>query len=250
MHKSFYTFTMAAAALLALAAPARAMDDAERARQMNVYKTYQQTGEGMVTTTTVTTQTTTQPPAPYAAAPVPAEQTDDAAGKGQMSPLNDNGTPMNIAPLSQTMGVSKSMHERELQAYDAYKRSELPATTSTTVTTTDSPVIAPPASTTDPLVSTTTEKTTTTDYTVTSRKVGLVGNRPYPAQTSEMQGGVVRDTIVNGVTQPQQVVVPDQVQETIKDVHIGDGNYYSGKPAAQVYQSDTVKVIDTGSFNN
>ncbi len=137
---------IAALLLTGFAAPASAMDDAERARQMNVYKAYQQTGQGIVTTTTtVTTQETATPAAPVAArAPeiLPVAAPNRKIAKGQMSPLNDDGTPMNVKPDADTMGVTPARQAQEMEAYEAYKAGRL-AQSGVTTTTVETTVTAP-----------------------------------------------------------------------------------------------------------
>lgn len=120
----------------------------------------------------------------------------------------------------------------------------------TTLTRSDStmPISAYVAPGTEPTV--TTEKTTTTDYTVSKRKVGLVGNRPYAPVTQNVPGGATLERTVNGVEVAKEVITPDPVAGL--KTQNAEGDYYSNKPEAKVYEkTDTnVRVINTGSFNH
>lgn len=199
-----------------LATPAQAMDDAERARQMELFNA-QMGGGAMVTTTTATTATMPVPNAPTK----------------QMSPLNDNGTPMNIPAMAESLGATETKTQTSVVLPP---QAVTPAPAMMAVTTTQTM----PATT-------TTEKTTETDYTVTQRKVGLVGNRPFPATTSQIQGGSVQEITVNGQLVSHEVLRPDPLLTN----QPAEGDYYSNRRAAQVYtQGDSnVRVINTGRYN-
>lgn len=299
------------------AASAHAMDDAERARQMQLYAS-QNNGGAMVTTTTnvptpmphvlpagattitasKTTASRSEPVAPMVmttestapanttsimattrsmpivetettqtttvSAPVTTTETKATA---QMSPLNDNGTPMNEAPIAGTLGTTTqttsqtptvtttttmSAHDREMQAYEAWKASQPQA--AIVVPNAVAPVAygnAPQSiMTTGPVTTTTTEEqTTTTNYVVSKQKVGLVGNRPYPAVTSELPGGVTKQVTVNGVANAPEILVPDAVAPMKDEQPTGD--YYASRRGAEVYKGTigSVRVHETGKFN-
>jgi hypothetical protein len=268
----------------ALTSAALAMDDAERARQMELYNAQTNGGAAVTTTTTaptampapftphalpagapaitasktdvsrsmpvpenVTTQTTVTTTA-ATSAPTPVAKTQ------QMSPLNDDGTPMAVVPKAETLGdvsadaaaqsSGMSGHDREMKAWQEWQaqNAQTPAAPATTVTTTTTAVA--PA-----MPVTTQENTTTTNYTVTTRKVGMVGSRPYPVSTSQMPGGVTKQVTVNGVAEAPQVIVPDNVAP-MKDQQ-PSGDYYASPRGAAVYKGTvgSVRVHQTGTFN-
>lgn len=287
------TKLMLAALLLTVSASAAmAMNDAERARQMELYNASGNGGAMITTETRVTPQqtTTTQTTAGTTTATVPVYSTQGLSQRStpevvgtatvqvpetktetttnkQMSPLNDDGSPMAVAPKAESLGETtqtlsstpaavqvtttaatpaKSVQERQLEAHEAWKTANPQAVDPNAPYV---PPVAPAAAiatTIGPV--TTTEKTTTTNYTVTTRKVGMVGNHPYPAQTNDMAGGVVRETNVNG-TVSSEVVTPDPVAG-LKDQQ-ATGDYYANPQGAAVYRGTvgSVRVHETGKFN-
>jgi hypothetical protein len=297
---------LSAALLGCFTATASAMDDAERARQMELYKS-QNAGGAMVTTTTTTAPTPM--PEPFTPHALPAGAPSITASKAmisrsmpvdetttttqqttvttataapapiakQMSPLNDDGTPMDVPAKASTLGATEvsgaaaastlSEHDREMQAYKEWQASQTPITqsqtTTTTTTTTAQPAVQPNAMLAVPdmtpvytdaaiipdRAATTTmdEKTTTTNYTVSQRKVGLVGNRPYQPVTTQVSGGVTREVAINGVPRAPEVVVPDTVASMANTQ--ATGNYYSSRQAARYYKDTGVQVHDTGALN-
>lgn len=101
------------------------------------------------------------------------------------------------------------------------------------------------------IVSTTVEKTTATSYTKTTRKVGLVGGRPYKGHSEELEGGVRKDTSVNGMQTTSEIIVPDTVAKQAEMVK--DENYFTNKyKAAKVYEADhsNVHVRNNGKLNH
>ncbi|NBX66716.1 MAG: hypothetical protein EBQ96_06960 [Proteobacteria bacterium] len=60
-----------------------------------------------------------------------------------------------------------------------------------------------------PKVTKTLERTTTKTYTVSKRKLGHVGGRPYPTRTETVDGGVVVEKFVNDTKTDTQVIKPD-----------------------------------------
>lgn len=107
-----------------------------------------------------------------------------------------------------------------------------------------STVIVPATST------TTVEKTTATSYTVTKRKVGLVGGRPYKPHSKDLEGGVRKDITVNGQKVETEIIIPDTV--AAKADTIAEGDFYTNEPAAKVYEMDgksNVQVRYTGRLN-
>ncbi len=150
------------------------------------------------TTTQQTMTTTTTAAAPAAAAldiPSAPVATATAAptpvATGQMSPLNDDGTPMKIAAdassLGQTKtssdklaslsggasaGYAKARHEREMQAWQQWQSASVAAptvqkqeTTTTVTTTASTPLVAPAAA---PATTTTVTTTETAPVTPTA----------------------------------------------------------------------------------
>lgn len=204
---------------LLTATQAFAMDDAERARQMEAYNA--QMG-----------------------ASVSADDAS-AASQAQVTATPASVTTTSTTTLDTFAPNRKSQKEREMEAYQAYVASQGNPQATGEAMQAATTVMVPAGN-----VTTTVEKTTATNYTVSKRKVGLVGNRPYPATTEEMAGGATMQTIVNGVETENKVIAPDPVAELKNEKASGD--YYSGKPEAEVYVSadSNVRVHDTGSFNN
>lgn len=93
------------------------------------------------------------------------------------------------------------------------------------------------------------EKTTATSYTVSKRKVGLKGGRPYKPQTEEVEGGVRKDISVNGVPVETQVIIVDAIAPIANSATEGD--YYTNKPEAMVYeqQDSNIHVHNIGRLN-
>ena len=207
---------LTAALVLLSFTSAHAMDDAERTRQMELYKV-QSGGGAMITTTTSTSAIAPQPNAPTQ----------------QMSPLNDNGTPMNVPAMAESLGATEVKSQTSV-VLPVETPNFIPATTVMTTQTA-------------PVTTTTTEMTTQTDYTMTQRKVGLVGNRPFPATTSQIQGGSTKDISVNGQLVSHEVLTPDPVLNN----QTPEGDYYSNRRAAKVFAEgdSNVRVINTGRFN-
>lgn len=249
LYKAALLLTLAPAAFTA----AHAMDPAERARQMEIYNAHTTTGVAVVTKETALPAATAQAEAPAKAITEAAAETF-AAGR-------------------------KSDQGRQLEAYKAWQEGQQPAAvaqpaTQRTAQATLPPVAVPPVTTdTSTIVAqndgaqnntasdapqlvgeavtthTTTEKTTATNYTVTTRKVGLVGGRPYSPRTKELAGGVTRETIVDGVSSTQ-VVAPDTVAPLKNQP--AEGDYYSSEPGAKVYargDASNVRIHKTGRFN-
>jgi|GEM_PF-3268378 len=294
------TKLMMAALMLTVSTAALAMDDAERARQLELYNansnggamvtqetTVDQTGN--TTTTTTSTQATNIPADTTDAAAMVQQPTSSTQGLSQRS-LPDTAVPAatETAPVAaplvvnenkmtpvieggstsatlavQSDGLTQEERAAQLKAYEEYAKNNPAAATpadpnapyapparatanAAAVTLVDGPVTgtAPVALT--GASTTTTEKTTETNYTVTSRKVGLVGGRPYPAKKSEVAGGVTMERTVNGVLDTKQVVVPDTVADL--KTQKAEGDYFSDQPAAKVYENANtdVKVHDMG----
>jgi len=131
----------------------------------------------------------------------------------------------------------------------------------TTMTaTTQAPTTAPaPSPATSGKVTTVTEKTTSKTYTVTKRRVGMVGYRAYPAQVEKVDGGMTTEKVVNGQVVSSEVLTPDPMLDTQGIVN-GETNYAGpyeayytnskGIRAIGPVPPTNVKVYSTGDFNN
>lgn len=268
------TKLMLAGVLVTMSFPALAMDEAERARQMELYANQNNGGAVIETQTTVdasgdVTTTTTAAPA-YSTEGLSQrslpEDAKEPVTQAQVAPavVNDNKMEPIVegAVVAQTTvpdpepesvdGVMTAQErDAQLKAYEEYARANgAPAASApadaAAVTAVNGPVTgAAPVALSDG-TTTTTEKTTTTTYTVTTRKVGLVGGRPYPAKTSDVAGGVTMERTVNGVLDKKEVVVPDTVAD-VKDQR-AEGDYFSADPNAEVYENTNsdVRVHDMG----
>lgn len=128
--------------------------------------------------------------------------------------------------------------------------------TTTTTATAQAPAPAPATS---GKVTTVTEKTTSKTYTVTKRRVGMVGYHAYPAQVEKVDGGVTTEKVVNGQVVSSEVLTPDPMLDTQGIVN-GETNYAGpyesyytnskGIRAIGPVPPTNVKVYSTGDFNN
>lgn len=193
---------LTAALLCSMAAQAHAMDEAERARQLEVYKA--QNGVSVA--------------APAVAA-TPAPATANAIGSTVPGTTSTSLVEPQAAPAVQEPVTAV--------ATPAYVPSPTQGGTTTTV-----------------------EKTTTKTYTVTKRRVGMIGNRPYPATTETVDGGETVETVVNGAQVGTQVVRPDPM---IEGQQSKGGDFYSAIPESTKYygtEGSNVRVHNRGGLNN
>lgn len=112
----------------------------------------------------------------------------------------------------------------------------------------ESPVSAAAATTS----TTTLERTTTKSYTVTTRRVGLIGNRPYPVHTQTYEGGVVLEKYMDGTPQSIQIVEPDQAGPALEGKSGQAHDYFTGADGARLYGADplNLRIHNQGRFND
>lgn len=108
-------------------------------------------------------------------------------------------------------------------------------------------------------VTKTVERTTTKSYTVSKRKIGHVGGRPYPTVTETVDGGMTVEKFVNGTKTDTQVVKPDPMLDTKpsedpnrKPYQYPFREYYTDDEGMKALGTPptNVDVRKTGNFND
>lgn len=119
--------------------------------------------------------------------------------------------------------------------------------------------VAPAAANTGAKVTKTVERTTTKTYTVTKRKVGHVGGRPYPARTETVDGGITVEKFVNDAKTDTQIVRPDPMLDqkpsenpNRKPYQYPFREYYTDDEGLEALgqMPENVDVRHTGNFND
>jgi hypothetical protein len=161
-----------------------------------------------------------------------------------------------ISAAANAQDTTDATRERQLEAYRAYVAAQgTKPTEAGQATLAAGNTNTPPAAATTPVNGTTTvEKTTTKTYDVSTRKVGLVGGRPFPARTETVDGGEVKEVTVDGMQTETDVVKPDPMAgQTDKPA---TGNYFTGPRGVTAYEgtakqpNSNLGVHYTGSFND